>query len=180
MHSNIGLPIHSVDEKTLMNTPTFDEALTSSFTPVPGVPFWSQAMQRATLAQRAGQLSNAQFHYQQAITTASKWLLVADNPTPDECLSALVSSHLCLAGLQEEDGNNDSAATCLATVHQRLLAIIAGQDRASAWHQAAVWYSRDTHGALLMHLAHHGRHPAIERALHSGCMALCAASPQVH
>lgn len=163
-----------------MDMPAFENTLGAPFTPMPGIPYWTQAMQRATQAQRAGQRTQALFHYRQAILNAQKWLLVVGSPTPDECVQAFVSSHFCMADLQAQEGHNGGAATCLAEVHQALLAIIAQQDRSSAWHQAAVWYSRDTHGALLAHLAQHGHHPAIEQALHSGCMALCTTSTQVH
>lgn len=163
-----------------MNTHLLDDAPDLTFTPVPGIPYWTQAMQRATLAERAGQLAQALIHYQLALSTVQKWLLVAGCPTPDECLSAFVSSHLCIAGLQVEAGHSDSAANSLADVHQELLTIITQHDRSSAWHQAAVWHSRDTHGALLAHLASHGHHPVIERALRAGCLALCTISPQVH
>lgn len=163
-----------------MNMPSVEHAHGPSFTPVPGIPYWTQAMERATQAQRVGQMPQALFHYRLAISAAQKWLLAAGSPTPDECLRAFVSSHFCLADLQAQDDHSGGAATCLADVHQVLLGIIARQDRSCAWHQAAVWYSRDTHGALLAHLTHHGHHPAIEQALHSGCMVLCAAAPQVH
>lgn len=163
-----------------MNMLAFEDALGPSFTPMPGIPYWTQAMQRARQTQRAGQLTQALFHYRVAISAAQKWFLVAGSPTPDECLSAFVSSHFCMACLQAEDGHSGGAATCLADVHQALLTIIARQDRSNAWHQAAVWYSRDTHGALLAHLTHYGHHPAIEQALHSGCMALGTTSTQIH
>lgn len=137
-------------------------------------------MQRATHAVRAGQMSQALAHYQLALATAKKWLLGTGSPTPDECLSAFVSSQLCLANLQVNQGHIDLAANCLAEAHQVLLTLIHQQARSSAWHQAAVWYSRDTHGALVGHLAAHGRHPVIDRAFQNGCLTLCTPSVQIH
>ncbi len=137
-------------------------------------------MRRATHAERTGQVAQAMTHYQLALRNAQKWLLGTGSPTADECLSAFVTSHLCIAELHENEGNIDEVASRLAEVHQVLLTIIHQQTRSSAWHQAAVWHSRDTHGALLAHLTTHGSHPAIERALRCGCLTLCAPSAQVH
>ncbi len=137
-------------------------------------------MRRATHAERTGQMAQALTHYKLALTNAQKWLLGAGSPTADECLAAFVSSHLCIVGLQENEGDIDGAAHGLAEVHQALLTIIHQQARSSEWHQAAVWYSRDTHAALLAHLMAHGSHPAIDQALRSGCLTLCTPSAQVH
>lgn len=163
-----------------MNSYTLDDTPSLCFTPVPSLPNWTQAMRRATRAERAGQVAQALTHYQLALSTAQKWLLGTGSPTPDDCLSAFVSSHFCIAKLQDSEGHIDSAANGLAEAHQVLLTLIQQQARSSAWHQAAVWYSRDTHGALVAHLVAHGRHPAIDRAFHTGCLTLCTPSIQVH
>lgn len=163
-----------------MNTPTFDATPSLSFTPVPGIPYWTQAMHRATQAERNGQVAQALTHYQLALNHAQHWLLGAGSPTADECLSALVSSHLCIAGLQEAEGNIHGAAQSLADAHQALLVIIHRQARSSAWHQAAVWHSRDTHGALLAFMTAHGRHPVIDDAFRAGCLTLCVPLGQLH
>jgi len=163
-----------------MNSYTLDDSTGLSFDPVPSMPNWTQAMRRATIAERDGRAAQALAHCQLALTSAKKWLLGAGSPTPDECLSAFVSSHFCIAKLQDTEGNIDGAANCLADAHRALLTLIQQQARSSEWHQAAVWYSRDTHGALVAHLVAHGGHPAIDRALHIGCLTLCTPSDQVH
>ena len=163
-----------------MNTLTFDDVPSLSFTPVAGMPHWTQAMQRATQAERTGQMAQALTHYQLALGHAQHWLLGAGSPSADECLSALVSSHLCIAGLLEAQGSTDEAAKGLAKVHQALLRIIYQQTRASAWHRAAIWHSRDTHAALLAFVQTHGRHPVIDDAFRAGCLSLCVPSAQLH
>lgn len=169
----------SAPESTYMNTYTTDDTPDLCFNPVPSMPNWTQAMHRATHAERTGQVAQALAHYQMALATAKKWLLGTGSPTPDECLSAFVSSQLCLANLQVNEGHIDIAVNSLAEAHQVLLTLIHQQARSSAWHQAAVWYSRDTHGALVAHMVAHGCHPAIERAFHIGCLTLCTPSVQV-
>ena len=163
-----------------MNSYTLDDSTGLSFNAVPSMPNWSQAMHRATQAERNGQLTVALAYCDLALKSAQAWLLGAGSPTPDECLSAFVNSHFCIAKLQDNEGNIDGAANCLAEAHQVLLMLIQQQARSSAWHQAAVWYSRDTHAALVAHLVAHGRHPAIERAFHTGCLTLCTPSVRVH
>lgn len=159
---------------------TLDDLSARCFNPVPSMPSWTQAMCRATDAERAGQVAQALSHYQLALSCAQEWLLGSGRPTAHECLCALVNSHLCMAGLQQTEGHIDDAANGLAQVHQALLSIIGGQARSSVWYQAAIWHSRDTHAALLAHLATYGRHPAIERAMRCGCLALRAVPAQAH
>ena len=163
-----------------MNALTFDDAPAQRFVPVISLPCWNQAMQRATRAERAGQVMQALTLYQSALSTVQKWLSGNGGATPDECLSAFVFSYLSIAELQADKGDIDGAANSLSEVHQALLTLIAQQARTSAWHQAAVWHSRHTHDALVAHLMAHGRHPAIDRAFRSGCLTLSAPSAQVH
>jgi len=155
--------------------------LPESFVPVGDLPDWTQTMRRATHAHHTGQLVVALAHYQSALAMARSLLAsshdgesegesTVSDTQADARLSALVSSHRCLADLQSDQGCPELAAGTLAQVHTVLLGLLRQYPQAHAWHRAAVWHCRDTHAALLAHWAEYGAHPDIDRAMRAGCL----------
>lgn len=176
-----------------MFNPSVTAVQSEPFIPVSGLPDWMQTMRRATRAHHCGQVVAAMAQYQQALalvcglmprtSDASSAFLSPVDAQVDACVCAFVSNHRCLAELQADEGDTDGAARTLAQAHRALLALVQTQPPASAWHRVAVWYSRDTHAALLSHGAEHGAQTDIAQALRAGCMAVRASgvsSTQVH
>jgi|GEM_PF-1671340 len=175
-----------------MSIPFTHNPPSDPFTPVGGLPDWTQAMRRATHAHHTGQWVLAASQYQTALGMA-RGLICQDPGAPqphvltdeeaDARVCAFVSSHRCLADLQADEGRPDQAAATLAQAHVALLQLVRSHPHAGAWHRAAVWHCRDTHAALLAHWGEHGAHPDIDRALRAGCLTLntaCVPPARVH
>lgn len=163
-----------------MSQPSIDTGQSGYFVPLAAMPGWTQAMQRASRAHRLGQVSQAMGFYCEALGLVRDQLETGRTDSEDACLAALVSSSLCLSGLQLEQGCRSQAAATLADAHTTLVRLMLGQPRASAWGKAAVWYSHDTHAALVGHWATHGPDPMIEAALRAGCLVMSATARAVH
>lgn len=164
----------------LMSQPSVDTGQSGYFVPLAAMPGWTQAMQQASRAHRLGQVLQAMGFYHEALGLARDQLEAGRTDSEDACLAALVSSSLCLSGLQLELGCRSQAAAAIADAHTTLVRLILGQPGASAWRKAAVWHSRDTHDALVNHWQAHGPDPVIERALRAGCLVMNAAAGPVH
>jgi hypothetical protein len=150
------------------------------FIPLATLPGWTRAMHQASRAQCLGQVSRAAGWYREALGLAFDQVETGRTDNEDACLCALVSSTLCLSGLQVDQGHLSLAAATLADAHTTLVRLMLGQPRASAWRKAAVWYSHDTHAALVSHWEAHGPDPMIEGALRAGCLVMNATAPAVH
>lgn len=126
---------------------------------------WERTLQRANAALRMDQPVMALAYQQQALVTA---LRIAQEPPAgreDDCIAALVVSHLNLADLQAEAGAVEECAQLLCSVHATLLGLMADGSQGAALQQAAWRHSRESHAALLRHVQAHGAHPGITAVL---------------
>ncbi len=89
----------------------------------------------------------------------------------DDCIAALVVSHLNVADLQVQAAEPDAAARLLGRAHGLLQSLVADGRCGAALRQAAWRHGRETHAALLAHVRSHGPHPAIAQALAGGGLA---------
>jgi len=126
---------------------------------------WERTLQRANAALRMDQPVMALAYQQQALVIA---LRIAQEPPAgreDDCIAALVVSHLNLADLQVEAGALEECTQLLCSVHATLLGLMADGSRGTALQQAAWRHSRETHAALVRHVQAHGAHPDITAVL---------------
>jgi hypothetical protein len=140
----------------------------------PSLPQWETLMRQAVHAERNHQTSLARAGYERALTVA---LQLFDAPPPgrtEDCLAALVVSHHNLADLLAATGDLDTAALHLCHAHEALLALHLNADRPASLRQAALRHSRETHVALIRHIARHGHHPLVTRTLDAARLALHA------
>lgn len=139
----------------------------SSVPPTPAtLPQWERAMQRARAAGQMGQMAMALAFEQQALALALR--LVQQTPPAgreDDCIAALVVSHLNVADLQVQAAEPDAAARLLSSAHGLLQSLMADGRGSVALRQAAWRHGRETHAALFAHVRSHGLHPAIAQAL---------------
>jgi hypothetical protein len=129
---------------------------------------WQHAVQRARAAQQMGQWRMAAACQHQALALSLR--LLERTPPPgreDDCVAAVVVSHLNVADLQVQAGAVDDATQILCRAHAVLLGLMADARHGPALQQAAWRHSRETHAALLRHVQAHGAHPSITQALAS-------------
>ncbi|WP_277188042.1 hypothetical protein [Caballeronia sp. BR00000012568055] len=149
----------------------------------PTLPLWESLMRQAVADERAGQLSLARAGYERALAIALRLL---DAPPPgraEDCLAALVVSHHNLADLladSSDSNDRNAAARHLCHAHETLIALHTSIARPVSLRQAALRHSRETHMALVRHVARHGPHPLIARTLDAACMTLHADSSARH
>jgi hypothetical protein len=146
----------------------------------PTLPLWESLMRQAVADERAGQPSLARAGYERALAIAHRLL---DAPPPgrtDDCLAALVVSHHNLADLLIDSNDRDAAARHLCHAHDTLIALHTSIARPVSLRQAALRHSRETHMALVRHVARHGPHPLIARTLDAACVTLHADSSARH
>ncbi|WP_322069442.1 DUF2753 family protein [Paraburkholderia bannensis] len=118
--------------------------------------------------------------YEQALSIARQLFVAPPPGRADDCVAALVVSCHNLADLHVEHGDTDTAATYLCRAHESLIALILDADRTASQRQAALRHSRETHLALIAHVAHYGPHPLVTRVLRMGCLALNVDGPTRH
>lgn len=127
---------------------------------------WQRAAGRARAAQQMGQWRIAAKYHHQALALA---LCLLEPPTPpgreDDCVAAVVVSHLNVADLLAHAAATDDAAQCLCRAHTVLLGLMADARHGPALQQAAWRHSRETHAALLNHVQAYGAHPSIAQTL---------------
>ena len=136
---------------------------------------WERVLQRARAARQLGLLSMALAYEHQGLALSLR--LLEQSPVPgreDDCVAALVVSHLNVACLQAQAAALDAAARLLCRAHSLLLGLMADASHGAALQQAAWRQSRETHAALVRHVQDHGSHPLIASALAAG---LHAAAP---
>ena len=129
---------------------------------------WERLMRRAGAALHMQQWRMALGYQRQALAVA---LGIAHHPPAgreDDCVAALVVSHLNLAELQVQAAEPDAAACLLGRAHGLLQSLVADGRCGAALRQAAWRHGRETHAALLAHVRSHGPHPAIAQALAGG------------
>lgn len=142
----------------------------------PGLPEWEQLMRSACDARRGGQAALAEAACRQALAIAQALLAGGEASRADDRVAAFVVTHLQLADLHLDADRVRDAAAHLCTVHCTLMALLRSPATEPLLQQAAFRHSRETHAALLAHLAEHGSDPAIVAALRAGCMPLSHAA----
>lgn len=137
---------------------------------------WERALQRANAALHMGQPVMALAYQQQALVLALRIAQAPPSGREDDCIAALVVSHLNLADLQAEAGAVEEGAQLLCRIHTLLLGLMADAGHGSTLQQAAWRHSRETHAALLGHGQAHGAHPDITAVLAAASGVLQAAA----
>lgn len=148
--------------------------------PPPGLPEWERLMRGACDAMRRGQAALAESTCLQALAIAQALLASGDVACADDRVAAFVVTHLQLSDLHREADHAHAAAAYLCTAHCTLMALLRSAATEPALQQAAFRHSRETHAALLAHLAEHGSDPAIVAALRAGCMPFSHALHPAH
>ncbi|KND61113.1 TPR repeat [Candidatus Burkholderia verschuerenii] len=143
----------------------------------PTLPQWESEMRQATQAERDGHVAIARAGYEHALSIARQLLDAPPSGRADDCLAALVVSHHNLADLLVDAGEFDAAALHLCLAHETLIALHLHPGKSASLRRAALHHSRETHVALIRHLARHGPHPRIARTLEHAHAALDAAVP---
>ncbi|WP_144110606.1 hypothetical protein [Paraburkholderia sp. BCC1886] len=153
-----------------------------SSTPAPALTLssWESVTRQAIAAGHDAQHQLALAGYRQALSIARRLLAAPPAGRAEDCVAALVVSSLNLADLQVEQGDIDDAAALLGGAHEALLDVFLNAARDTSLRQAALRHSRETHVALIAHVARHGDHPLITRALRAGCVAVGVDRPTQH
>lgn len=138
----------------------------------PGLSEWKSLARQGMQARRSGNIPGAQGFYLQALHLAQALLQASygSSCSTDDRMAAFVVSHLNLADLHAELDEITTAANWLCKAHQTLMDCLCDPQADAELQQAACRHSRETHAALLAHLAEHGSHPCIVQALHAGCL----------
>lgn len=144
--------------------------LTTVVPPPSGLPEWEGLMRGVGDAMRRGQAVLAETTCLQALAIAQALLMAGDTARADDRMAAFVVTHLQLADLCRNADREHQAVAHLCTAHCTLMALLRSVTADPALQQAAFRHSRETHAALLAHLAEHGSDPAIVAALRAGCM----------
>lgn len=139
----------------------------SVVSPVPAtLPLWERTMRRAQAAERMGQAAMALGYQQQALALS---LRVLQQSPPvgreDDCIAAIVVSHLNVADLQAQAADLNASARLLCRAHALLQGLLTDGRHRIALRQAAWRHRREVLAALQDHLRSHGPHPAIAEAL---------------
>lgn len=133
---------------------------------------WEATIREAVGAERDGRIVPALAGYRRALEIARRLI---DTPPPsrhDDCVAALVVSWHNLADLLANQGDVERCVENLCHAHEALIALYLDARRDAVLRQAALRHGRETHLALIRHMAQHGEHPRIVRALREGCLAL--------
>ncbi|GJH19224.1 hypothetical protein CBA19CS22_21800 [Caballeronia novacaledonica] len=146
----------------------------------PSLPLWEAAMRQAVNAERDGQTAPALGNYERALAIAQCLIDAPPAGRADDCLAALVVSHLNLADIRVAQGDPNAAAPVLCHAHEALIALSLDAARPASLRQAALRHSRETYVALIRHIARHGPHPLITRAIADADAALHGASLARH
>lgn len=146
----------------------------------PSLSLWEAAMRQAVKAERDGQTAPALGGYERALAIAQCLIDAPPAGRADDCLAAFVVSHLNLVDLRVAQGDPNAAAPVLCHAHEALIALSLDAARPASLRQAALRHSRETYVALIRHIARHGPHPLITRAIADADAALHGASPARH
>jgi len=128
---------------------------------------WERVMHEAVAATREGQWRVAHAHYAQALALSQALFDALDCPAsrPDDTLAAFVVTRLNVADLQRQGGEFDLAAHGVCGAHRALLALTRDDAMPEPVRRAAFRHLRETHAALLAHLAGQGACPNVLHAL---------------
>src|SRR6187402_1939304 len=156
----------------------FAEAVTTSHDA--SLSSWERVMRAALAASRAAQSLAALDGYEQALDIARRLIEEPPEGRAGDCVAAFVVAHHNLADLELERGRMDHAVAHLCAAHETLLKLFVDTTRNPTLQQAALRHSRETHVALLSHIATQGPHPLIARTLELGERAMNAGAPYPH
>ncbi|SAL70518.1 hypothetical protein AWB74_04137 [Caballeronia arvi] len=146
----------------------------------PSLPLWETAMRQAVTAERDRQTALARAGYERALSIARCLIDAPPAGRTDDCLAALVVSYHNYADLRVADGDPNAAAPLLCRAHETLIALSLDAGRPMPLRRAALHHSRETYVALIRHLARHGPHPLITRAIADADAALHGTSAARH
>jgi hypothetical protein len=138
---------------------------TASAAREPSLPLWETITRQAIRDEREKRVASALAGYERALPIA---LQLIDAPPPDraeDCLAALVVSYHNLADLRVAQGEHDAAAHLLCRAHEALVALSLHTGRPATLRQAALRHTRESHVALIRHVARHGPHARIDAVL---------------
>ncbi|WP_321814775.1 MULTISPECIES: DUF2753 family protein [unclassified Paraburkholderia] len=141
---------------------------------------WQAITRQAIAATREAGAGAALDGYERALSIARQLLAAPPPGHAEDCVAALVVSCHNLADLHLDHGDTDTAARYLCRAHETLIALMVDTDRSASLRQAALHHSRQTHLALISHVASHGPHPLVTRVLRAGCLALNVDGPARH
>jgi hypothetical protein len=146
----------------------------------PTLAMWESLMRHAVDAEGRQQTGLARAGYERALSVALSLLDAPPAGRVEDCLAALVVSHHNLADLLVAQGHIDAAARHLCLAHERLIAVHLQAARPVSMRHAALHHSRETHVALLRHLARHGPHAPVTDTLEAASLALHAGGTARH
>jgi hypothetical protein len=136
------------------------------------LPRWESLMRDALLAERHGSAALALAGYESAAHVALDLLDAPAAGREEDCVAAFVASHLNLADLLAATGDTAASARHLCHAHDTLIALQASAQRPPSVRRAALRHSRETHVALIRHLARHGHDAHVARSLEAAESAL--------
>lgn len=133
---------------------------------------WQGLMREAMTTLRSGRTAAAGHLYLQALAIAQTLLQgrPQDALDDEDCVAAFVVTHLNLADWHRDAEQAHAALGHICAAHRTLMAVLRDEHASPALQQAACRHSRETHAALIEHLANHGSHPDAVLALRAGCM----------
>ncbi|GAB5095568.1 hypothetical protein [Caballeronia sp. GACF4] len=146
----------------------------------PSLPVWEALMRQAIKAAAEQQTTAARSTFEHALEIARRLIEAPPPGRGEDCIAALVVSHHNLADHYAEQGNQDAAAQLRCEAHEALLALSVSAERPVTIRQAALRHSRETHVALIRHVARHGPHSLIARTIENASLALSASGPARH
>jgi hypothetical protein len=138
---------------------------------------WERLMHSAAQAALTKKLAQAQRLYERALLLSQAlYDEVAAQPasTPDAHLAAYVLTRLTVADLHRAMGEPELAGHGLCLAHRALLVLTRDHRVALGARQAAFRRARQTHAALLAHVAEQGASPNVLHTLRVGGMPLAA------
>lgn len=161
-------------QRHAMPAPSHPSARDSSLTQ------WQTITRRAIAAARETGAASSLAGHEEALWIARQLLAAPPPARAEDCVAAFVVSCHNLADLHIDQGDSDTAASYLCRAHEALIALILDNTRTASLRQAALRHSRETHLALVAHVASHGEHPLVTRVLRSACLALNVDGPTQH
>lgn len=128
---------------------------------------WKSLMDAASRAWHSRAHTQAMQLHQRALTLAQALMTctATSEVADDDRVAAFVVTHLNLADLLDRDGQTLAAGECLCNAHCFLLALLNTPDLCASLHGAVARHLRETHLALMAHVADHGEHAHITHSL---------------
>jgi hypothetical protein len=145
---------------------------TASAAPEPSLPLWESITRQAIKDERDKRHACALAGYERALPIAQQLINAPPSGRAEDCLAALVVSYHNLADLRVAQGEFDTAAHLLCRAHESLVALALHAERPAALREAALRHTRESHVALIRHVARHGPHPLIADVLKAADAAL--------